>query len=75
MRCSVIEIPRYLRKQLKRIVHKSRDRDHVRRALAILHLQDSHGCVTHAARSVCAARSSVQRWRELFADDGARGLA
>lgn len=75
MPLSVIEIPRYLRRQLKRIVQRSWDRDHSRRALAILHLYEAGGCVSEAARRVCAARSSVQRWRERFEDYGVQGLA
>ena len=55
MSLNVIEIPRYLRRQLERIVHKSRDRDHVCRALAMLHLYDTGGCVAEAARRGCAA--------------------
>ena len=43
MTLSVTKIPRHIRKQLKQIVHRSPDRDHVRRALAILRLQRTGG--------------------------------
>ena len=72
---SVIEIPRYTRRQLKRIVHKTPDKHHARRALAILQLWETGGCVAEVARRLCAARSSVQRWRSLFEEFGAPGLA
>ena len=38
MQHSVIEIPRYTRRQLKRMVHKTTDKHHARRTLAILQL-------------------------------------
>ncbi len=61
MQHSVIEIPRDTRRQLKRIVHKTTDKHHARRALAILQLWETGGCVAEVARRLCAARSSVQR--------------
>ena len=75
MQVSVTKMPRYLRRQLERVVQKSRDRDHVRRALAILQLRETQGCVSEVARRLCAARSSVARWRALFEDYGVAGLA
>lgn len=75
MEASVTKMPRYVRRQLERIVQKSRDKDHVRRALAMLQLRQTGGCVAEVARRLCAARSSVQRWRTLFEDYGVQGLA
>ena len=71
---SVTEIPRHLRRQLERTVHKTGDKDHARRALAVIQLWETGGCVAEVARRVCAARSSVQRWRALFEEFGVRGL-
>lgn len=74
MVCSVTEIPRYVRRQLKRTVQKPPDGEHGRRALAILQLWDAEGNVTEVARRLCAARSSVHRWRSLFEQFGQAGL-
>lgn len=71
---SVIEIPRYERRQLQRTVQKTRDKDHARRALAILQLWHSGGCVAEVARRLCAARSSVNRWRAAYEEYGPAGL-
>lgn len=72
---SVTKIPRHVRRQLQRVVQKSRDKNHARRALAILQLRETGGCVAEVARRLCAARSSVQRWGGLFEDYGVQGLA
>ena len=63
-----------IRKQLKRIVYGSLDRDLARRALAALHLNQTVGCVSETVRRLCAARSSVRRWRALFEECRVRGL-
>ena len=59
MQHSVTEMGRAVRRRLERVVHKSRDKDYARRALAILHLWESEGNVAQAADRVRAARSSV----------------
>ncbi len=41
MGCSVTEIRRPVRRRLKRTVHKSPDKDHARRALAVLQLWET----------------------------------
>lgn len=74
MTYSVLEMPRYVRRQLKRTVHKSADPQHSRRALAILQLWESAGNVTEVARRLCAARSSVHKWRALYEQFGQAGL-
>lgn len=71
---SVTEIRRPVRRRLKRIVQKSTNKEYARRALAILQLYAARGCVTAAAAAVCAARSSVQRWRSLYESYGEDGL-
>ena len=55
-------------------MHKTNDKGHARRALAILQLWETGGCVAEVARRLCAARSSVQRWRALFEEYGRQGL-
>ena len=73
MRHSVTEMPRWVRRRLQRVVQTSRDKDYVRRALAILHLWETNG-VSEVARRLCAARSSVQRWRSEFEEFGEAGI-
>lgn len=58
---------------LRRMVHRSRCREEVRRALAILRLAEGQS-VSEVARLVEAARSSVYRWLEAFRRDGVSGL-
>ena len=70
---SIQRMPRPIRRRLKRTVQKSRDKDHVRRAMALLHLAAGHG-VSETARRVCAARSTVQQWRGLYEEYGEAGL-
>jgi len=63
---------------LQRIAQRSPDRDYVRRALAMLALWNNGNCVTEAALQVCAARSTVNRWRalfELYGEDGLKPVA
>lgn len=74
MTYSVTEIRRGIRRRLQRVVQKSQDKDYARRALAILRLYELQGCVTAAAASVCASRSSVQEWRSLYETYGEDGL-
>ena len=52
MQHSVTEMGRAVRRRLERVVHKSRDKDYARRALAILHLWESEGNVAQAADRV-----------------------
>ena len=74
MQHSVTEMGRAVRRRLERVVHKSRDKDYARRALAILHLWESEGNVAQAADRVRAARSSVYRWQSSFETYGEEGL-
>ncbi len=59
MEHSVTEIPRGVRRRLKRVVQKSHDKDYARRALAILQLWETREAVSEVAHRLCAARSSV----------------
>lgn len=71
---SVDSISRPVRRRLRRVVQKPDDPNHGRRAQAILRLWESGGNVSWAAEMVCAARSSVNRWRSLFEQYGEDGL-
>ena len=71
---SVLKMGRGVRRRLQRIAQRSPDRDYVRRALAILALWNNSNCVSDAAAALCAARSTVNRWRALFELYGEDGL-
>ena len=73
MRSSVLILQRAARRRLQRIVRKPRDAEQVRRATALLHLEQS-GSVLHTAAFVAAARSSVYRWIGWFETDDVEGL-
>ena len=72
MTSSVLEIPRAVRRRLKRLSQKPSE--HGRRALGILTLWQTGNCVSEASRRMQAARSTLQRWRALFEDYGEEGL-
>ena len=74
MSTSVTDIPRGVRRRLKRVVQRSQDKDYARRALAILALFDTGGNVTETAKRLAAARSSVYRWMGLFEEFGEDGI-
>ena len=74
MKHSVIEMTRAVRRRLERVVRKSREKDHARRALAVLHLWETQGNVAEVAHRVRAARSSVYRWLSLYETYGEDGL-
>ena len=71
---SVTNIPRPTRRRLMRVAQQSSDHQYVRRALAVLALWETQDCVSEAARRVCAARSTVNRWRSLYEEYGEQGL-
>jgi transposase len=73
MDSSIQAMRRSTRRRLQRTVQKSKDKNHVRRALALLHLAEGK-TVSEVARSVCAARSTVQSWRGLYEEYGEAGL-
>ena len=73
MEQSVLEIPRPVRRRLKRLTQKPSE--HGRRAHAILLLWETGNYVAEVARRLYAARSSVQRWRALYEEFGEDALA
>jgi len=73
MPTSIQRMPRPTRRRLQRIVQRSRKPELVRRALALVHLSKGRS-VSETARLVCAARSTVQRWRDLYLEYGESGL-
>ena len=75
---SVEKMGRGVRRRLQRIAQRCPDRNYVRRALALLALWSNGNRVSKAALQVCAARSTVNRWRslfELYGEDGLRPQA
>ena len=74
MKHSVLEMTRAVRRRLERVVRNSREKDHARRALAVLHLWEMQGNVAEVAHRVRAARSSVYRWLSLYETYGEDGL-
>ncbi len=72
---SVTQMYRPVRRRLKRTVHRSPDKDHARRALAVLQLWETGDDVAEVSRRLCAARSSVYRWRGQFEEFGEQGIA
>lgn len=74
MRSSVTEIRRPVRRRLKKLVQRSRERDHARRAQAILSLWETGGNLSETARRCHASRNSVRLWKARFEADGEAGL-
>jgi len=74
MGTSVVSLRRPVRRRLRKVVQKPGDVGHGRRAHAILLLWESGGHVSWVAQTLCAARSSVNRWRSLFEEYGEDGL-
>lgn len=74
MRWRVLTIPRGIRRRLKKMVQNPTDYHESRRALAILLLWENRGNASRVARTVRAARSSVNRWRGLYEQYGEDGL-
>ncbi len=70
---SIEAMPRPVRRRLKRIVQRTTDKDHARRAQTLLHLAAGYS-ITQTADLVLADRSSVGRWRVLFEEYGGAGL-
>ncbi len=66
-------IPRNERRQMQKEIHKTRDKNHARRLMAMLMLHKGDS-VTDVAQRLCAARSSVGRWINGFTLFGIEGL-
>ena len=73
MEYSINEIPRPVRRRLKKIMQKSKDIKYARRSQAILLLHAGH-TVSEVARLLCAARSAVNHWRARIEQFGEAGL-
>lgn len=73
MKTNIQEMKRPMRRRLQRVVQKTKDKNHARRALAILFLHEGKS-VTDIATQLCAARSSIGHWRNLFETYGEAGL-
>lgn len=58
---------------MQKEIHKTRDKNHARRLMAILMLHDGESVADVASR-LCAARSSVGRWINWFTLFGIDGL-
>ena len=63
---SVLTVPRPVRRRLRKVVQKPGDANYGRRAHAVLLLWESGGYVSGVAETLCAARSSVNRWRAVL---------
>ncbi len=61
MSTSVLEMSRPVRRRLQRVVKKSRDVDHVRRAQGLLTLHALEGNVSAAARVCGASRRALRQ--------------
>lgn len=66
-------IPDEERRLIRREAQQTRDKNHARRLMAMLMLHQGM-TVTEVARVLCAARSSVGRWINLFTLYGINGL-
>jgi putative transposase len=66
-------IPDEERYQMRKEAQQTRDKNHARRLMAMLMLHQGMA-VTEVARILCAARSSVGRWINLFTLYGVNGL-
>ncbi len=69
----IAPIPRTERRLMQKTIHKTKDKNHARRltAMLMLHRGDT---VSHVARTLCCARSSIGRWINWFTLSGAEGL-
>jgi transposase len=71
---SVLKIGRPVRRRLRKVVQSSPDKEYVRRAQAVLTLEQCGGNLSETCRRTHAARSAVQKWRGLFERGGVEGL-
>lgn len=69
----IAPIPRDERRLMQKTIHKTRDKNHARRLMAILMLYRGDR-VSDVARTLCCARSSVGRWINWFTLSGIEGL-
>ena len=57
----IAPIPRDERRLMQKAIHKTRDKNYARRLTAMLMLHRGER-VSHVARTLCCARSSIGRW-------------
>ncbi|MEB5958185.1 IS630 family transposase [Escherichia coli] len=69
----IAPIPRNERRPMRKTIHKTRDKNHARRLNAMLMLHDGNR-VSHVARTLCCARSSIGRWINWLTQYGLEGL-
>ncbi|WP_259294329.1 helix-turn-helix domain-containing protein, partial [Klebsiella pneumoniae] len=69
----IAPIPRDERRLMQKAIHKTRDKNYARRLTAMLMLHRGER-VSHVARTLCCARSSIGRWINWFTLSGAEGL-
>lgn len=74
MKNSVTKIERPVRRRLKKLVQRGRDRDHARRAQGILALFETGDNISETARRCHASRNSVKLWKARFETEGEAGL-
>ena len=70
---SIDEIPRPVRRRLQRVVRKSNDHNHYRRAHAVLLLWEGYR-KSHVANILQSARSTVDDWLSRYETYGEAGL-
>jgi len=69
----IAPIHRNERRQMQKIIHKTRDKNYARRLIAMLMLHRGD-TLTYVAKTLCAARSTVGRWINWFTFSGIEGL-
>ncbi|MBA0020495.1 helix-turn-helix domain-containing protein, partial [Xenorhabdus nematophila] len=69
----IAPIPRSERRQMKKFIHKTRDKDYARRLMALLMLHEGK-TVSALSRTLHCSRSSVNRWINWFTLYGLEGL-
>ncbi|MDC9624071.1 IS630 family transposase, partial [Xenorhabdus sp. XENO-7] len=69
----IAPISRNERRQMKKIIQTTRDKNYARRLMALLMLHQGMS-VSYVARTLCAARSSVNRWINWLTLYGLEGL-
>ncbi len=74
MPSSVLEMPRPIREGLQRVVKKSREVNHVRRALGLLTLHALGGNLSAASQVYGASRRALRQWRKLYEAGGERAI-
>ncbi len=69
----ITSIPRNERRQMKKAIQKTRDKNYARRLTALLMLHEG-STVSHVSRTLHCSRSSVNRWVNWLTLYGLEGL-